>query len=532
MPARNRIYWPLVAVIGTFMLGLTVWSLIDHSIPKWDTACHLMRGYECAGLLQAHHHLTRKIAELVTFSVYYPPVTYYVHGALISIFGPSIFLDVLPRFLWYGLSALSLFFVGEKIFRDRALATLSVAIFSAYPLIFGHSHTSFIDLPMTAMVFLSFWRLLEWKDNPTWRNAVMFGVALGLTLLSKQSAALFVALPLLLLLADSLRQNRKSALMLVSAGAIASAFLLSWMIPNYSACKETVNTFNGSGIAGGSLLDGSFSGLTSYLLQAPECFSYIGLAVFLASLFQSSTQRRLWIVATGTVSALILLNSVPWLPTKPEFRYVMPLMGYAALSTAALLVWLWRRQTILSKALVMIVCGFMALQYLTSSFFRAENFQQPFRNLLQVVGLPNQSRCYTPYVDWGNEWVLKTVDKAANHQPSWLIVLPDKRELQVDGLKYLAKVFDTQVQPTTWRMFTIKGYEFNYPKELLKCPNYYLDMEGSEVSDSKKFVDEKAKERFCNLISILKTSGDFDRIGTKSLPDGNLLVLYKRKPIE
>jgi len=127
---------------------------------------------------------------------------------------------------------------------------------------------------------------------------------------------------------------------------------------------------------------------------------------------------------------------------------------------------------------------------------------------------------------------VKTVDKAANHQEAWLIVLPDKRNLQVGGLKYFARIYDTHVQPTTWRIFTVDGYQFDYPKEVLKYPNYYLVMEGSKIADGIRFIDAATAKRFNDLISILKSSGDFDRIGTKTLPDGSVLVLYKRKPIE
>lgn len=527
----SKTYWPIVVVIGVFLFFLSIWLLLDHSTPRWDITCHLVRGHDCATILQSHESLNHKLAKLITLGGFYTPLTYYVHGTLIALLGHSVFVDALPRLFWFSLGCVSLFFVAEKIFKDRTLATLSVAIFSTYPSIIGHTHNAFIDLPMTSMVFASYWCLLEWMDKQTWRNSALFGIVLGLALLSKQTAVLFVVLPLTLLLIFCLRKNLKAARMLIFAGAIASSLFLAWAIPNYSGVHEIFDRVNGNGTSHGSLADGSMNHLLGYLNLVPNMLSFIGVAAFLASLLYFKEQRKLWIPALGAIGGLLALSGVPGLPAVPESRYVMPLAGYAALSTAALLLWLWRGRTAFSKVMVLIFCGCMALQYFSMNFVAEENYRAWGLSALSER-LHLSKHVYSPYQDWGNEWVLRTVDKAANHQPSWLIVLPDKRELQVGGLKYLARVLDAQVQPTTWRVFTMGGYEFDYPPEMLKYPNYYLDLEGSKKPDGKKFVDEQAEQRYYNLISLLKTSGDFDRIGTKSLPDGSLLVLYKRRPIE
>lgn len=536
---NRAIYWPIVGVIGAFLVGLSVWLLLDHSMPRWDMTCHLMRGHECASILQAHQNVFHKIAKLVTFTSYYPPLTYYVHGALVAILGPSLFVDASLRIFWLGLCCLSLFLVGQKLFKDKIVATLSVAVFCTYPLICGASHTAMIDLPMAGMVFLSLWRLLEWKDHKTWRNSAIFGIALGLALLSKQSAALFVFAPLTVLLISYLRTSRKMALMLIVSVAIASAFLLVWLIPNYSTCKEIVSTMNGTKVPDGSVTDSckyvysnSFiENLLVYEDLSAKGFSLIGLVAFLASLSCLAAQRKLWIPVLGSIGALVVLTGVPWLPAVPEARFIMPVLGYAALSTACLLVWLWRSQSALAKFIVLVFCGAMVVQYTLMNFVPEQLYRSwgllPLAKQLQL-----SDYSYKPFEDWGNEWVVRTVDKAANHQPSWLIVLPDKRSLQVGGLKYLARICNTQVQPTTWRIFTIDGYVFDYPPEVLKYPNYYLVMQGSKEADGFKFVDTATAKRFVDLIKILKTSRDFERIGTKSLPDGSVLVLYKRKPIE
>lgn len=522
----RKIYWPAVTVITIAVLGLAVWSMLDYSLPRWDDSCHLLRGDECATILKSREALSHKIAKLATFSSYYPPLIYYVHGILVALLGFSPLANVLPKFFWFGLSLVSLYLLGRKVFVDKRVATVAVAIFSTYPLILGSSHKFLVDIPMTAMVFASLWRLLEWKDKPTWPNATILGITMGLAFLSKQSAALFLAAPLAVLLIANLRRNRQSALMLVFAGAVASSLLLSWVIPNYSACRETVATLNGNGAPAASF-QGSFSNLISYITQIPQAFSLVGLSGALASLLYFPAQRQLWLPALGVLSALLALTCVPWLPTTPQIRYAMPLLGFTALSTAALLVFLWQREAVLSKGLVLAFCGYMLLQY---SFLNFVPIHNAASMPLQAF-FPQSKDAYTPFEDWGHEWIVKTVDEAAHHQPAWLIVLPDKSKLTVGGIKYVAKLHNSPVQPTTWRVFTVQGYQFDYPEEMLTYPNYYLVMEGSQKKDGAKFIDQKTEQRFNNLISILKTSGNHERIGSKTLPDGSVLTLFNTKPL-
>jgi len=82
-----------------------------------------------------------------------------------------------------------------------AAAWLSGAFLITTPAILGHAGVAALDLPVTALCTLSFYRLLRWLEAPTASSAAWLGLACGLAFSTKLSAVPFIGGAALALLA-------------------------------------------------------------------------------------------------------------------------------------------------------------------------------------------------------------------------------------------------------------------------------------------------------------------------------------------
>lgn len=96
-------------------------------------------------------------------------------------------LGILP-FLWIACAVVYLW--GLRYFRP-GIAVASVFLLTMLPPVLAHSGLTTTDMAVTAMMGAAFLAGMIWIENPTRRNALWFGIATGLMVLSKFSALAF-----------------------------------------------------------------------------------------------------------------------------------------------------------------------------------------------------------------------------------------------------------------------------------------------------------------------------------------------------
>jgi len=84
---------------------------------------------------------------------------------------------------------------GRRLFGGWA-GLLAAALLAAYPAVVGQSHIYMLDVPLAAMVALSYWLLLLSDGLRRQGYALGLGIAMGLGMLTKFSFVFFVAPPL------------------------------------------------------------------------------------------------------------------------------------------------------------------------------------------------------------------------------------------------------------------------------------------------------------------------------------------------
>jgi hypothetical protein len=528
------IYWPALVVFGVFIGFFAIWASLDHTTPTWDGAGHALRGYQCADILQAHTAFKHKVLNLLTVNSFYPPFSYFVHGLLHLTLGDGAWIDGLARFLWYSLAGVSLYKTATTLLKDQAVGAVAAAIFYLYPGTFGVSHSILLlDMPLTAMIFFSTWQLARWYEQPTWAKTVALGFALGCTFLTKQTALMFFALPLTILFAQSCwRKNWRSALQLVCVGLIAGGCFLCWALPNLAAFKQFVGQ-NQDAMKKPSMLALWANNLWLYVYLGSIALSPLGLAIFSLSLFNRSALNKLWLVLATAGGALILHTVLNWIP---QFRYILPATAFTAILSAAAIVPLWRSNARYVRA-TMLVAGVYALYVfvemnlspwplpVTAAVERATGIGWIRQSY--PVGMKSEPISPTPSTgDWGYDWTFNKIQELDGAQKSTLCVLPDLAELNTPGFMYYARVRRSPVQLTTYRLWSMVGYDFIDPPNL-PWVRWFLLLQNSNQKAGREFCTPAAASRYQKLVTLLKTDKAFVLMGRKNIPGGGELLLYR-----
>jgi len=120
------------------------------------------------------------------------PTTPILVGELFKLFGISLVLARIVNVLLALGSVVMMYFLVRKLFSREDLALTSAALMSINPLLvfFGHQ----MDLLNSALFFclLGLYFYLEWLENFSWKNTILFSLFLFLGVFTKYSFALFL----------------------------------------------------------------------------------------------------------------------------------------------------------------------------------------------------------------------------------------------------------------------------------------------------------------------------------------------------
>ena len=142
----------------------------------------------------------------------WPRLTYLVSSPGTALLGRSAAVTV----LWTGsivlcLLLFSTYWLGRSLVSDR-VGMLAAAILSLCPMVFGMSRKYGLDLPLTALVTASTVALVSGQGLRSRRRAVLLGLLLGITLLTKLQGLVFLGVPVAFVILDARRKPTKRVL--------------------------------------------------------------------------------------------------------------------------------------------------------------------------------------------------------------------------------------------------------------------------------------------------------------------------------
>jgi 4-amino-4-deoxy-L-arabinose transferase-like glycosyltransferase len=106
----------------------------------------------------------------------------YLHNLILARLGVLPFFFLCVGTVWYW---------TQRVF-DSWTAVAAVGLFTTLPPILGHAALATTDLPITATFALALFSFTNWLERPTTRQTFVLGIAVGLAILSKFTALLFL----------------------------------------------------------------------------------------------------------------------------------------------------------------------------------------------------------------------------------------------------------------------------------------------------------------------------------------------------
>ncbi len=291
--------WGAIAVTALFLLLSCWWVVRDHSIPISDAGFHLEVTLEVFKDLQAGHW-----AKAVEPHLQYPPLVYLV-GALGAFVGglgiPSIVIA--DNLFFIPLLALGCYQIGRLAFTPAA-GLLAVVFALGSPLVARLFHLTMLDAPQAAMVAVSVWLILATRYFTRLRFCAAAGLAVGLAMLTKESAALFLVGVLGVTL---LRGGWRGWRGMLVFGVVVLVVAGPWYISDLSQVRAI-----GSGVA--------TAGTTAHSSIAPPRFSSENLQWYMWSFLDLQIYLPLFLfAAVGGVWTLVGFVRRRWVsPLAPE----------------------------------------------------------------------------------------------------------------------------------------------------------------------------------------------------------------------
>jgi hypothetical protein len=218
----------IAAVAAVLFIAVSIWwMLTDNRLPGGgDPGRHLLEAIDLSDRLRAGEFLA--------------PLTYDSPGAfayppLVRSIGATVELLGLPLHDW-GPIALNLVFVpmlvggcyltGSLVF-GRFAGVLAAIFALGSAMVLQLFHVYLLDAPLAALIAISLWAVLSSDDLRDPRRSALAGALIGLAMLVKPTAPVFLLGPLaLMLIRGGWRRGRSLALLAVAAALVAGPHYL------------------------------------------------------------------------------------------------------------------------------------------------------------------------------------------------------------------------------------------------------------------------------------------------------------------
>lgn len=240
----------LVTVIWILHVGGSyLWIRAQENLLLgWDPVGHLIRSLVYYDMLDSFSPAVW--FQALALDSFRPPLFHLCTVLMYRIFGVSAQVAVMTTFPFLLLLLLAVYGIGRRV-ASPMIGVLAAFLVSVFPLVFALTRAFYVDLALTALVSASIYFLMSADAFRSRANSLLFGVTMGLGLLTKWTYPVFVGAPFLYLLVSSIRADRGvrehgiadesvhlSWARLLKASIIAVVLCLIWGLPNWTTISE------------------------------------------------------------------------------------------------------------------------------------------------------------------------------------------------------------------------------------------------------------------------------------------------------
>ena len=376
----------LVFVILCQIIGL--FTAINNSslAPAWDQSWHAMISHNLYSQLSHDTKLTtselEKIYPIFGFAVnYYPPLFHLAAMPFYFMFGEGYDSAVLSNLLFLFILATSMFFIGKKIKNAEVGIFLAVITISA-PGLNYLLYDYLIDYSLVAMVSLSYMFLLYSENFTKLGYSILFGISLGLSMLTKWTSIIFLLVPIYFSMKNFSKKKKwkKEFHKLIIPFIVAILLASTWYLPRFGMLLNQMSySIRDVGLLEGDPAATTLNGIGYYLFGLIESYSLYFFMLFCIALIFG---KRDWKLITNI---MFIFTAFTVLPNK-DMRYILPIIPFFSIVIISL-----NAKILVKTALICAI--FLAL---TINFFPGENMNVSgttilYRNQLNTIGHPDYS---------------------------------------------------------------------------------------------------------------------------------------------
>lgn len=331
--AHNCSKWPLllIALISVASIALNLNQPVDFDL---DEPSHML-----ASLNYSHYLRNTDIGKEMHFwsvSYNYPPLVSFMTGCGFALTGFSESIATLCTSLFIPILLFSVYGIARRLrFQTLQALAASLSLLLCYPL-FRMSRQHMLDFPLTAMIVLTVWAAMATKGFRTRLPSLRFGAIIGLAMLTKWTAPLYLCAPCLFLIYHSW-SNPKSRRHIIEAFALATAIASIWYIPNIGSVLNTAFSVGfyrtGPAQIGAPIAHSIFSvkRWTSFGQMLPLLWPWPLLLLAVLGAIGSVWRRDKYkgFLAIWLISTYLLTSTL----SGREDRFIIPLIPVCALAT-------------------------------------------------------------------------------------------------------------------------------------------------------------------------------------------------------
>lgn len=504
-------HWLYVAIFIWIFLAMNevYWLRIDNFPLIWDSALHFVNSVQTFKILNEGFS---SLSQVIHVHGYYPPLVPLTAAPFYALFDidPDVGIAGM-NLVFLGILILSIFGIG-KIMANGMVGALSAFIVAMYPAIFGYSRTFMYDIPLMAMVTLGLYMLLKTENFKHRKYSLLFGLVLGLGMLTKWTYALFIIGPICFVLYRAIKSHGLKSFIvtnIISSIIIATVLSALWYGPNISVIYS----------------------LRYYVQQnvnaPPYSISLIYHMSFL--LFAISIVALIYIILSNKtdqyVLFLIIWIGVPFilfsLQEHQEPRYIAPILPAFALISAIGIDTAKNKK--IKSILIASITILSLFQFFSCSY--GQGFKElPDNTELKIGSYPIEIigtfiRYDYPYIhgatvdDWETDKILDTILKDDNQRTISVCLIP----------------YNPMIMSPLWYMTFLNKNQININLAGLKpcdvmANDYILTYEiGTGYWGSEDVVFNST----CTQKEFEKSIDNFALINTIILPDDSELLIFK-----
>lgn len=538
--ALDKYTYLLVLIVAFHIVLNLFWQKVNTAPPTWDSAGHLAISFIFADRIPQfirNDHVG--VLELIKTSVYYPPLIHFLGGLIILFFGRNyeIPLFVVGTFFLV-LSIIFLYKIVLKLFNNKQLALTSAFIFSFFPQIWEQSRNFHLDLPLCALMLVSYYFLIISAGLTKKKESLLFFLFFALSQLTKWYGFVFLSVPLFYELvykpykSNDLKNHDRLTNLIIGVFIIA-VVALPWYLINLGTLLSNFKIAE-TADAGDPANVLSYESIFHYLeLMTSHQIGFVSLIFMFFGVFTLRKTQK------GIADFVIYLILVPYtvftLISNKDLRYILPLAPMFAFLIGYYLQNTWTGVAKLTRNIIYFV--YMIAVFFFLSFNQFLKIPDNLAFIGYAISGPYgsvwvyepQSYTYNSQ-DWRGEDVVRQVQYLADANG---ISSNHFRVLEVsDARFYSTASFDMyKLQNRFYNLdFVVPYYRFAaFSSQELAA--YLSDINYALIPDSPGPPGLRNIVVLDQLVNFFKSNENTDFAPFKKfdLPDGNAITLYQRK---